>query len=246
MVDEQVLPRLRAAVDAPTVLRSRVIKTWGHGESHIADLLGDLYESVNPSLAYLVDETEVRVRISAKADDEAAALALISPLAQEVERRLAECVFGYDDDTGIGVLGRVLRDRRWTIAVAETATAGLLTSRLAGAGSVPFVGGMVHPGNPGPTAVDLAREVARHFSATVAVGVGDAEFDASDARTAKPVPIAVVTPDGVAERTLRMLGDGERARAHAASAAVHVARLAVEGRDLPASSLWAEPASSGR
>lgn len=245
MLDQQVLPRLRAAVDAPTVLRSRVIKTWGHGESHVADLLGDLYASVNPSLAYLIDETEVRVRISAKADDEAAALALIAPLAEEVERRLADCLFGYDDDTGIGVLGRALRGRGWMLAVAEAATAGLLSSRLAGAGVVPFAGGLAHPPDADRTAVDLARDVARQFPAAVAVGIGGAAFDASDAGTAKPVPIAVVTPQGVTERTLRMLGDGERARAHAASAAVHVTRLAVEGRDLPVGSLWAQPASGG-
>lgn len=223
MVDEQVLPRLRAAVDAPTVLRSRVIKTWGYGESYVADLLGDLYESVNPSLAYLIDETEVRVRISAKDDDEPAALALIAPLAEEVERRLAGCVFGHDDDTGIGVLGRVLRDRGWTVAVAETATAGLLTARLAGA--VPFAGGLTHAGDR--AAADLAHQAARQFSAPVAVGVGDAA-------------VAVVTPDAVTERTLRPLGDGERARTHAASAAVHVTRLAVEGRDPPAGCLWVQ------
>jgi nicotinamide-nucleotide amidase len=245
MLDEQVLPRLRAAVDAPTVLRSRVIKTWGHGEAHIADLLGDLYELTNPSLAYLIDETEVRVRISAKADHEAAALALIAPLQQEVERRLAGCVFGYDDDTGIGVLGRALRDHGWTLAVAEAATAGLVASRLAGSAQAPFAGGITLPAGSTVDAVALARQAGQQFSALVSVGVGAVETDPIDAPTATVVPVAVITPDAVSEMTLRLFGDGERARAHAASATVHVARLAVTGRDLPESSLWARPRASG-
>ena len=243
MLDEQVLPRLRAAVDAPTVLRSRVIKTWGHGESQIADLLADLYESVNPSLAYLIDETEVRVRISAKADDEAAAFALMTPMQREVERRLAGVIFGHDDDTGISVLGRALDDRGWTVAVAEVATAGLLSARLAGSGSAPFAGGLTEPG--ARQTVELARRAAQQFSASVAVGIGEGSFVEGDARTSTAIPIAVITPDGVAEQTLRVLGDGERARTHAASAAVHVVRLAVQGRSLPNDSFWALPSGSG-
>jgi hypothetical protein len=93
--------------------------------------------------------------------------------------------------------------------------------------------------------VALARQAAQQFSAPVSVGVGAVATDPGDARTAGVAPVAVITPDAVSEMTLRLLGDGERARAHAASATVHVARLAVTGRDLPVSSFWARPAASG-
>src|SRR3712207_4203892 len=145
MVDEQVLPRLRAAIDEPAVLRHRFIKTWGHGEAYVADLLSDLYASTNPSIAYLIDETEVRVRISAKANDEAAALALIEPVQAEVERRLGDAVFGYEAATGMSVLAEMLTERGWSIAVQEVATAGLLGARLAAAAGMPFAGGRTTP-----------------------------------------------------------------------------------------------------
>lgn len=230
MIDEQVMPRLRAAIDAPTVLRSRVIKTWGHGEAHISDVMGDLYATSNPSIAYLIDETEVRIRISAKADDEEHAFGLITPIQREIERRLDGYIFGYDDATGIGVLGEQLAGRSWSITVAEVATAGLLASRLAAHPGVPFAGGTTLPGDHDTAALGLAHRVADEFGATVAVGVGRAVPDDEQTRSAMVVPLAVITPEGEKEHTIRVLGDGERARTHAASSAVHVARLAVEGR----------------
>ena len=230
MVDEQVMPRLRAAIDAPTVLRSRVIKTWGHGEAHIADVLGDLYESTNPSIAYLIDETEVRIRISAKADDEQAAFALIEPVQSEIERRLDGSIFGYDDDTGIEVLGSRLAGKGWSIGVVEVATAGLLASRLAPAPAVPFAGGTTLPAADTTPPMDLAKSVRSSVGADVGVAIGVAGADDESTRAAMVVPLAIVTPDGEIEHTLRVLGDGERARTHAASSAVHMARLAIEGR----------------
>ena len=230
MIDEQVMPRLRAAIDAPTVLRSRVIKTWGHGEAHISDVLGDLYETTNPSIAYLIDETEVRIRISAKADTEEHAFALIAPVQQEIEQRLDGSVFGYDEETGIGVLGTRLSDKGWSIGITEVATAGLIASRLAPDSLVPFAGGITRqPGDATPP-LELARAVRNAVGADVGVAVGLAEKDDESTRAAMVVPLAVVTPEGEVEHTLHVLGDGERARTHAASSAVHMARLAVEGR----------------
>jgi nicotinamide-nucleotide amidase len=230
MMDEQVMPRLRAAIDAPTVLRSRVIKTWGHGEAHISDVLGDLYETTNPSIAYLIDETEVRIRISAKADDEQQALGLIAPVQAEIERRLDGYIFGYDDATGIGVLGEHLAARSWSIALAEVATAGLVSSRLAANPAVPFAGGTTLAGATDISSSELARRAAEEFGAGVGVGIGRALPDDESTRAAMVVPLAVVTPEGEKEHTIRLLGDGERARTHAASSAVHIARLAVAGR----------------
>ncbi|HEX9856426.1 MAG TPA: CinA family protein, partial [Acidimicrobiia bacterium] len=41
--------------------------------------------------------------------------------------------------------------------------------------------------------------------------------------------VAVRTPDGAAARTLRMPGDRERVRTYTTTAALHLARLAVQG-----------------
>ena len=167
MVDEQVLPRLRAAIDAPTVLRSEVLRTWGDGEARIAEALDDLFRTTNPSIAFLIDETEVRVRISAKAGDHDAAAALIAPVRDEVERRLGDLVFGRGEQTGLGVLVDLLAEHGWTVAAHEVGTAGLLGTRLAGAAGPAFAGAAIAPGGE---AIDLARAAAA--TADVGIGIG--------------------------------------------------------------------------
>ena len=88
MLDAEVMPRLRALVGEPAVLRSRLLQTVGLGESQVAELLGDLNDSTNPSLAYMLTDNQTRVRISAKAATDAAADALIDEMETAVVARL--------------------------------------------------------------------------------------------------------------------------------------------------------------
>ncbi len=83
MLDHEVMPRLRRLAGKPAALRSRVLHCWGLGESAIADKLDDLFASSNPSVAFLIRDMEVRVRITAKAEDESRALTLIEPVESE-------------------------------------------------------------------------------------------------------------------------------------------------------------------
>ncbi len=88
MLDEQVMPRLTALAGEPAVLRSRLLATVGLGESQVAEILGDLNDSANPSVAYLLSDNQTRVRISAKARTEAVADAMIDEMAAAVVARL--------------------------------------------------------------------------------------------------------------------------------------------------------------
>jgi len=104
MLDEQVIPRLRSLTGDHTVLRSRVLRTWGMGESQVAELLDDLFVATNPSVAFLISDMEVKVRITAKAADEAGAEALIAPIDHEVRTRLGDAVFAVDEETVKGLV----------------------------------------------------------------------------------------------------------------------------------------------
>ena len=88
MLDEQVMPRLAALAGEPAVLRSRLLQTEGLGESQVAEMLGDLNDSANPSVAYMLSDNRTRVRISAKASTEAAADAMIDEMESAVVARL--------------------------------------------------------------------------------------------------------------------------------------------------------------
>ena len=252
MLDEHVLPRLRRATGAGEMLVSRVLRTWGLGESAVAVLLDDLYHaSSNPSVAFLASAGEVKVRLSAKASSEEDAAALIGPLEEEVRRRLRESVFATDEETLEGILLDGLRARGWTIGTAESVTSGMVAARLSllpGASDV-FRGsviayatdvkrdvlgvppeiieahGVIGPG----TAVAMAEGAAEVLGVDVAVattGVAGPDYLGHPPGT---VAVAVHTPRETRSKLLRMPGDRERVRAYATTTVLQLARLGVLG-----------------
>lgn len=238
MLAEQVLPRLRAHAGEPTVLRSRLLRIWGLGESRVAEELDDLFASANPSIAFLVEEVEVRVRISAKAGDATSADALIDDVADEVRRRLGPVVFGTDDDTVEALLVHHLETSGWRLATVEVTTLGAVASsvvRTVG-GPARFAGALVVPEDEvvGPPATSVADTLLDRASGTldaeVVVAVGPA-VRADDGETGDPyqVVIGVQTPDGRAARTVTLFGDPARVRNYARGTALHLARLAASG-----------------
>jgi len=68
--------------------------------------------------------------VLARAGDELASERLAAEAAAELHRRLGDAIFGDRDDTFPGVVGRELRDRGLTLALAESCTGGLLGAKL--------------------------------------------------------------------------------------------------------------------
>lgn len=221
MLDEQVIPRLRARTGGLGVLMSRVIKTWGQGESAVADQLGDLFESANPSLAFLIKDMEVQVRITAKADDPVSADRLIGPVEKVVKDRLGDTVFGVDDDTVETKIIESLHDRGWTFGTVEEATAGQVAARIVttvGSAAL-FRGAVIPPAGDGPIEPPTAD---------VLLFVGQIEAEPADGlRSTRPVTMRVVTPNGTTKRTFRFGGDDERTRAFATIAGLHMLRIRI-------------------
>jgi nicotinamide-nucleotide amidase len=69
-------------------------------------------------------EIEVKVLARAKSHDDARALSMTA--TAEVRKRLADVVYGEGLDTFAGVVGRELRARGYTLAIAESCTGGLV------------------------------------------------------------------------------------------------------------------------
>jgi len=226
MIDDEVRPRLRALSGDPSVLSSRLLHCWGPGEAQIAETLDDLYAGTNPSIAFLIDAAEVRVRITAKAASAAETAAMIAEVEAEVRERLGAAVFATDDETVDGIVSDLLNETGWTVAVVEASTAGLVSARLAAAPG--FVGGVVVPA----VEVDAVEERAESLldvhgrsSGDVVVAVSEATGVAEgDAIAARRVGIAVRTPEATTVRTITVLGGDERLRLFAVPGALHVLR----------------------
>jgi len=217
MLDGQVMPRLRRLAGESTVLRSRLLRTWGLGESRIAETLDDLFESANPSVAFLISDMEVKIRVSVKAEDATAADGLIAPIEDEIRARLGDVVFGVDEETVERIVVAALRARGWTIATSEVATLGEVGARIALAGEKVLEGSVIMSGQPPPADVVLT------------VGPIGPDLDPGS-RTTRQVEMTVITPTGDATRIFDFGGDDERVRSFATIAGLHLIRLALEAK----------------
>ena len=141
---EQALPRLQTRL-GDAIIVTRTFKTIGIGESRAEELVSHLIHSHNPTLATYAKSDGVHLRAAAKAPTEAAARAMLANLETQVRAAIGSYIYGVDDETLEGVVGRLLRERNLTLATMESCTGGLLANIITDApgSSAYFRGGLV-------------------------------------------------------------------------------------------------------
>jgi nicotinamide-nucleotide amidase len=113
------------------VIRHRTIKTTGIPESFLFQQLGNLDELLEGAkLAFLPSPMGVRLRISVKEKDEATANKKLQRVEEGIRRKAAKYIYGVEDEELEQVVGRMLTERKLTIAVAESCTGGLIADKI--------------------------------------------------------------------------------------------------------------------
>ena len=135
LVSEVILPDLVHRSGENGTILSRTLRTWGESESGLAERLAPLVarldELGNPTLAYLASGIEgIKVRLTAKGVDRAAAESLLDDAEFEARAELGDLVFGVDDETIEFAVLDLLRGRGLTLGVAESLTGGMMGSRI--------------------------------------------------------------------------------------------------------------------
>lgn len=122
------LPYLRQFSDR--IIVSHNIRTFGIGESAMAEKVNDLFDSENPTVAPYAKDGEALLRVTAMAESEADAEKLCEPVINEIKVRLDGYVYGIDY-TGIEqVVVKMLRENKLKVATAESCTGGLVAKRI--------------------------------------------------------------------------------------------------------------------
>lgn len=92
MLNEQVIPRIKSKYGLTGVILIRNIRVDGIGESRIDALIGDLEELSNPTVGLAANKGYVLIRLTAKAENEDLADALLADLEKEIRDRLADWI----------------------------------------------------------------------------------------------------------------------------------------------------------
>ncbi len=131
MIQDHVVPYLRArGLAGREVIRSRILRITGLGESAVEDRVRDLMRaSANPTIAPYAHTGECHLRLTARGTDEE-----VEQLLRETEavlrERLGETIYAVGEAPLEEVVARALVARGLSIAVAESCTGGLIAHRL--------------------------------------------------------------------------------------------------------------------
>jgi nicotinamide-nucleotide amidase len=128
MMSSIVIPRLQQTFRPPAIEHT-VIRTIGIGESFLADKISSWERALPPhiKLAYLPSLGQVKLRLTAHGNDRTALREESHRIAEQLKPVVGEYIFGYGEEDLETVLGRTLKERELTVAVAESCTGGFVS-----------------------------------------------------------------------------------------------------------------------
>jgi nicotinamide-nucleotide amidase len=146
LIDDEVIPRLKSRFKFPYI-QHKTFLTYGLGESSLAERI-EKFEDELPEfikLAYLPSLGRVRLRLSAKGNDQSIIEAEMEKQIQLLLPQIDDIFAGFEEDLSIeAIIGTYLTKQEKTVATAESCTGGLLAERFtANAGASKYFKGSI-------------------------------------------------------------------------------------------------------
>lgn len=194
MLEESVVPMLKEKFlsNLDYVLKQKTLLTTGVGESVLNEMIGDVLSIIkNDKLAFLPSIEGVRLRINVKSDTAENADKRVSEIEKQIREKIGEYIFGTGNDILEEITGKLLTQKKLTLAAAESCTGGLLSSRITdvSGSSAYFLGGIVSYANEAKvefldikedtlknygavseqTAIEMAENVRKNFNSDIGI-----------------------------------------------------------------------------
>lgn len=144
------------------------VHVFGQGEGAVAEMLSDMTDASNPTVATYAKEGEMYVRVTAKADDAQKAEEMCRPVAEKIRERIGDCVYGINVDCLEQLIVNLLSERKLTIATAESCSGGLLAKRITdipGSSSVFEMGAVTYANRIKTLLLDVPEEMLEKHGA---------------------------------------------------------------------------------
>jgi nicotinamide-nucleotide amidase len=132
IVNEELIPKIISEYKRPYIVHKTIL-TYGQGESMVAERIEN-WENNLPEyikLAYLPSPGRVRLRLTARGENEEVLQKAIQENIQSLTTIIGDIIVGFDEDETIEVIiGRLLLEQGKTIATAESCTGGKIAQVL--------------------------------------------------------------------------------------------------------------------
>jgi len=128
--EQECLPRFHKRLPN-VVIRSRFYRVTGMTESDLDALIAPVYTKfTNPATTVLASSGDIQVHLRARCETIAEAEELLAAAGDPIEQLLGSRLYSTNGDSLEAVIGQVLRERKETLAIAESLTGGQLGQRI--------------------------------------------------------------------------------------------------------------------
>ena len=125
--EEEAIPKLKQRFSFPVIIH-RTIQTTSIGESFLAKKIEAWENELPPhiKLAYLPNVGQVRLRLSGYGNDRHKLNEEMNIIISKLYEIVGTYIYGEEDDTLQKVVGDILKEKKQTLATAESCTGGYL------------------------------------------------------------------------------------------------------------------------
>ena len=137
MTEDSIIPYLRkTSVKGKRVIKHKTLHTIGISESLLYETVGDIkaitgnHNKANVKLAFLPSNYETRMRITVEAKNESDAAKAIQEAEKKLQNKAGKYIYSKDGSSIAETIGKLLKKKKKTIAIAESCTGGLIASKI--------------------------------------------------------------------------------------------------------------------
>lgn len=250
IMENLVLSKLAASSSTHAIVQKTLLST-GIGESNLNELIGDLSSHLDEhlKLAFLPGPAGVRLRLTGYSNHDVQVNDRMARLEEVIIEAAGKYFYGEGEDQLEAIVGKILADRRLTIAIAESCTGGLVSSRLTDvAGASAYLAGSVvayqdslkiselgvteadlekHGAVSRQVAVQMAAGVRQKFGVDIGVSTSGVmgPGGGSESKPVGMVWIAYSERDGETAALLRLGSERLRNKTQTATAVLNMIRL---------------------
>ena len=169
LMQDSILPKLMETFKLPFIIHKTII-TYGMGESMVSERIEDWEDNLPPfiKLAYLPAYGKLRLRLTAKGVDKKILETEIRLEAEKLFKLIPDIIIGFENGETIELaIGKLLKAKKQTLAVAESCTGGVISQMLTAipGASAYFIGGIVaYQASIKISELNVAKELIEQFS----------------------------------------------------------------------------------